>query len=130
SRESKMIYLTNLIQNACKLIKTLKACKTFLFGGSELYNQIIQKPIMIDSYEFKMILITRILNDEGFECDSFLNEFRENENWKMSDRERFLNWIKDDEKMDLEDELGFKVFEINDDGDHHQHQIEFQLWER
>ncbi|KAH9807385.1 dihydrofolate reductase-like domain-containing protein [Melampsora americana] len=85
SRESKTIYLTNSIQNACKLIKTVKACKTFLFGGSELYNQIIQNLIMIDSYEFKTILITRVLNDEGFECDRFLNEFRDKANWKMSD---------------------------------------------
>ncbi|KAH9812566.1 hypothetical protein DFH28DRAFT_930989 [Melampsora americana] len=130
SRESKTIYLTNSIQDACKLIKTLNVYKTFLIGGSELYNQIIQNPMMKDYYELKTILMTRILNDEGFECDRFLNEFRENVDWKRSDQERFLNWIKDDEKIDLEDELGFKIFEINQDGDHHQHQIEFQLWER
>ncbi|EGG09245.1 uncharacterized protein MELLADRAFT_104435 [Melampsora larici-populina 98AG31] len=132
SKDSKDVYLTNSILNACEIIQTLNIYKTYLIGGSELYNQIIKTPILANIYELKTILLTRVLgDDEGFECDTFLSDFKETGNWKMSDNQRFLEWISlgidEGEKIDLQDELGFNLFEVNDDDGNNQ--IEFQLWE-
>ena len=88
--------------------------RAFLIGGAQLYNLFLRQP-SVDGFTLERLLVTRIRSPSFDDCDTFLDEFRDEEQikadaadsasssstqgiqrrWKKASHDEMLAWLGD-----------------------------------
>lgn len=89
------------------LSELLPCTRTFLIGGSQLYNLSLKSPPLVDR-----ILLTRVISD--VECDTFLTDFVSQQDekgekmWTQSTHSELEQWVGFDVPSGEVEEKGFR----------------------
>jgi len=90
----------------------------FVIGGAALYNETLALPLSSSEPGVDRILLTHILSPEFKECDTFLQDFRNEQSgeWSRSTHAALQEWVGFEVPEGEQEEKGVRY--------------EFQMWTR